>query len=223
MRLLIDSADINQIIEMDAIYPLDGVTSNPTILKRAKKQPYEALLAIRDQLKDRELHVQVVATEVDEMIKEAYYILDKLGRHTFVKIPVNRNGLITIAKLKKDGINVTATAIYDPIQAFLAAKAGADYVAPYVNRIQNISNNGIETACLIADLLKKNELPCKVLSASFKQIDQVLAMITHGIDAATLSYDLLNILLDNEHVNKAILAFAKDYTDLVGPNKTMLI
>lgn len=222
MRLLIDCADIDQIKEMDALYPLDGVTSNPTILRRANRQPYDALLAIRNHIKERELHVQVVSTDVDGMITEAYHILDKLGRHTYIKIPVDRNGLIAITKLKQAGINVTATAIYDPIQAFLAAKAGADYVAPYVNRIQQISNNGIETACLIADILKRNELPCKVLSASFKQTDQVLAMITHGIDAATLSYDLLSKLLDNDHVSKAINAFVLDFEELVGPNKTML-
>lgn len=222
MRLLIDCADIDQIKEMDALYPLDGVTSNPTILRRANRQPYDALLAIRDHIKERELHVQVVSSDVDGMITEAYHILDKLGKNTYIKIPVDRNGLIVITKLKQAGINVTATAIYDPIQAFLAAKAGADYVAPYVNRIQQISNNGIETACLIADLLKRNELPCKVLSASFKHTDQVLAMIAHGIDAATLSYDLLSKLLDNDHVSKAINAFVLDFEELVGPNKTML-
>ncbi|MEA5017968.1 MAG: transaldolase family protein [Erysipelotrichaceae bacterium] len=221
MKLLFDGADINQIKEMDAIYPLDGFTSNPTSLKKTGRPPYEVLLEIREYIKERELHVQVVATEVADMIKEAAVIRNILGADTYVKIPVDRNGLIAIAKLKEAGVKVTATAIYEPMQAFLAAKAGADYVAPYVNRIETISNNGVETACLIADILKINNLNSQVLSASFKRKDQVLALIAHGIDSITVSYDLLNTLLDNDDVSKAIKAFVKDFEDLAGPNKTM--
>jgi len=221
MKLLFDGADINQIKEMDAIYPLDGFTSNPTSLKKTGRPPYEVLLEIREYIKERELHVQVVATEVDDMIKEAAVIRDKLGANTYVKIPVDRNGLIAIAKLKEAGVKVTATAIYEPMQAFLAAKAGADYVAPYVNRIENISNNGVETACLIADILKINNLQSQVLSASFKRKDQVLDLIAHGIDSITVSYELLNTLLDNDDVSKAIKVFIQDFEDIAGPNKTM--
>jgi TalC/MipB family fructose-6-phosphate aldolase len=221
MKLLFDGADLTQIKAMDAIYPLDGFTSNPTSLKKTGRPPYDVLLEIRKYIKERELHVQVVATEVDDMIKEAAVICEKLGANTYVKIPVDRNGLIAIAKLKKAGYNITATAIYEPMQAFLAAKAGADYVAPYVNRIENISNNGIETACLIADILRINNLQSQVLSASFKRKDQVLALIAHGIDSITVSYELLNTLLDNEDVSKAIKVFIQDFEDLAGPNKKM--
>ncbi len=221
MKLLFDGADINQIKEMDAIYHLDGFTSNPTSLKKTGRPPYEVLLEIREYIKERELHVQVVATEVEDMLKEAAVIREILGANTYVKIPVDRNGLIAIAKLKEAGVKVTATAIYEPMQAFLAAKAGADYVAPYVNRIENISNNGVETACLIADILKINNLQSQVLSASFKRKDQVLDLIAHGIDSITVSYELLNTLLDNDDVSKAIKVFIQDFEDIAGPNKTM--
>ncbi len=222
MKLLIDCADLNQIKEMDAIFALDGVTCNPTILRRANQQPYPALIAIREYIKDRDLHVQTISKDVDTIIKEANHITSKLGRHTFIKVPIDNVGMIAIRALKSAGFKVTATAVYDPMQAFLAAKAGADYVAPYVNRIDVINEQGIQTACLIHDILHKYELPCEVLGASFKRVDQVMGLLSHGVYSATLSYELLKHLLDNQHTQIAIDAFVADFEHLCGNNTTML-
>ncbi len=222
MRILIDCADIEKIKEMDNIYPLHGVTCNPTILKRANVSSLTELKTIKNYLGDRELHVQLIATESKAMVDEALYILDKLGKDVYIKVPVDKQGLIAIKLLKERKVNVTATAIYDPMQAYLAALVNADYVAPYVNRIEQISGNGIETACLISDILKKNRLLCQVIGASFKRIDQVLAMAQHGIDSVTLSYELLSTLLDNNYVDKAIKAFINDFEEIAGYKKTML-
>ncbi|MEA5027007.1 MAG: transaldolase family protein [Erysipelotrichaceae bacterium] len=223
MKLLIDCADIEQIKTMYEWYPLEGVTCNPTILKRAGRPPYEALTDIRNFIGDQgDLHVQMVSSTVEGMIAEAQYVLTRLGKTTYIKIPVDNIGLMAIRRLHAMGIRVTATAIYHPMQAFLAAQAGADYAAPYVNRIEVLSGNGVETACLIEDIFQKNKLSCHVLGASFKRIDQVQSLINNGLYSATLSADLLKSLLVSADTDKAIHDFAADFYELCGPNKTML-
>ena len=123
--------------------------------------------------------------------------------------------------LKKNGINVTATAIYTAQQAFLAGKAGADYAAPYINRIDNLGANGIATAKKIHDSFRLNNLPTSVLAASFKNSQQVLELAEYGVGAATVSADVIEGLLKNEVVSSAVDAFIADFEGLVGEGMTM--
>ena len=115
-----------------------------------------------------------------EVIKKLYpaRIHSELGANTYTKIPVNVAGLEAIQRLRKaqPDAHITATDIYMPMQAFLAAKAGADYTAPYINRIDNLGADGIATAKVIQDMFTKNGLPCQILAASFKNSQQVQAL-----------------------------------------------
>ena len=155
------------------------------------------------------------------MIKEAQVIREKLGEKTYIKIPTTREGLKAMKALKKNGINVTATAIYTAQQAFLAGKAGADYAAPYINRIDNLGANGIATAKKIHDIFRLNNLPTSVLAASFKNSQQVLELAEYGVGAATVSADVIEGLLKNEVVSSAVDAFIADFEGLVGEGMTM--
>ena len=143
MKLIIDNANIDEIRSMYEFFPMDGVTCNPTILAKEKRPPYEVLKEIRDFIEEGELHVQVVSDHADNMVEEAYKIRKELGDDTYIKIPTTKEGLKAIRILAAAGINVTATAIYTQMQAFLAAKAGALYVAPYINRIDNLGSDGV--------------------------------------------------------------------------------
>ena len=157
MKLLVDNADLEQIKAVYDYLPIDGVTTNPTILAAAGRPPYEVLEEIRRFIgPDAELHVQVVSEKAEGMIEEARVIRERLGDETYVKIPTVPEGLKAMKKLAKDGVKITATAIYTPIQAYLAAKAGASYAAPYVNRIDNLGADGVETAQRIHDIFIEN-------------------------------------------------------------------
>jgi TalC/MipB family fructose-6-phosphate aldolase len=159
MKFIIDDANIELIKNIYEYFPVDGVTSNPTILAKAGRNPFEVLKEIREFIgKDAELHVQVISKIAEDMIEEAEHILKELGDNTFIKVPVTREGLKAIKVLKAKGVNITATAIYTSMQAYLAGKAGADYVAPYINRIDNLGFDGIEVAKEIHDIFKKNGL-----------------------------------------------------------------
>ena len=139
MKLLIDDADVSKIKALYSYYPVDGVTTNPTILAKSGKKPYEVLKEIREFIgENADLHVQVVSRTAEEMVQEAQVIREKLGANTFIKVPVVKEGVKAIKILSAQGVKITATAIYTPMQAYLAAKAGADFAAPYVNRIDNL-------------------------------------------------------------------------------------
>lgn len=222
MKLLIDDANIAKIKEISEFYPVDGVTTNPSILAKSGRPPFEVLSEIREFLGGKELHVQVISTEAEGMIAEAEKIASILGKDTFIKIPVTREGLKAIKALSADGFKITATAIYTPMQAYLAAKAGADYAAPYVNRIDNLGANGIESAMTMHDIFVNNGFKTEILAASFKNSQQVQSLAAYGVGAATAAPDIIEGLISNPTVTAAVEAFKKDFEGLVGEGKTML-
>ncbi|GKU32339.1 fructose-6-phosphate aldolase [Clostridium folliculivorans] len=223
MKFIIDFANLDQIKEMYEYYPLEGVTTNPSILAKEGKNPYEVLKAIREFIgAEAELHVQVVSLEAEGMIEEAHRIQKELGKNTYVKIPVSREGLKAIKALSAEGANITATAIYTQMQAYLAGKAGAHYAAPYVNRIDNLGADGVKVAKDIHDIFKKNGLKTEVLAASFKNSQQVLELARYGVGAATVAPDVIEGLVKLDSVTAAVAAFTKDFEGLCGEGKTML-
>ena len=222
MKLIIDDAHIDKIKQLYEYFPVDGVTTNPSILARASRDPYEVLGEIRAFLGDEgELHVQVLSRTAGEMVAEAGRIRAALGENTFVKVPVTREGLKAIRLLAGAGCNVTATAVYTQMQAYLAAKAGAKYAAPYVNRIDNLGANGVKAAKDIHDIFQKNGLETQVLAASFKNCQQVLELAEYGVGAATVSPDVMEAFLKLDAVDAAVDAFRRDFEGLCGEGKTM--
>ena len=222
MKLIIDDANVEKIKKIYEYYPVDGVTTNPSILAKSGRAPYEVLKEIRQIIGDEaQLHVQAVAATAEGMVEDAHRIVAELGQNTFVKIPSVPEGFKAMKLLKAEGIGITATAIYTPLQGFLAGKCGADYAAPYVNRIDNMGYNGVQVAQTIHDIFKKNNLSTQVLAASFKNSQQVLELCAYGIGAATIAPDVLEGLVKNPAITAAVADFTRDFEGLVGIGKTM--
>lgn len=222
MKLIIDDADMERIRRIYEFYPVDGVTTNPSILAKCGRKPYEVLREIRAFIgKEAELHVQAVSREADGMLKEAKRIVLELGENTFVKIPSVPEGFKAMKMLREEGISVTATVVYTPMQAFLAAKSGASYAAPYINRIDNMGYNGIQTAKNIHDIFRNNKLETEVLAASFKNSRQLLELCEYGIGAATAAPDVIEGLAKNQAVTAAVDDFIRDFEGLAGVGKDM--
>jgi len=223
MKLLVDDANIERIREIWRTYPCDGVTTNPSILGRSGRPPYEVLSEIRAFIgDDAELHVQVVSDTAEDMIREAERITSVLGRSTYIKIPTTVEGVRAMGLLSSAGYRITATAIYAPMQVYLAAKAGANYVAPYVNRIENLGQDGTETVKRMQDLLENNGFATEILAASFKNTHQVLSLCEYGVGACTVAPDVIDAFLKNENVASAVRTFTRDFGSLCGEGKTML-
>ena len=129
MKLIIDDADVNAIKRLVEYYPVDGVTTNPSILAASGRAPFEVLHEIRDIIgPEMELHAQVVARDAEGMVADGRRIVAELGAHTFPKVPSVPEGFKAIRMLAAEGIRTTATAIYTPMQAFLAAKAASSVI-----------------------------------------------------------------------------------------------
>ena len=222
MKLIIDDAHIDQIKKIYEFYPVDGVTTNPSILAKSGRKPYEVLREIREFIgSEAELHVQAVAKTAEGMIEDAHRIIAELGTNTYVKIPAVPEGFKAMKVLNKEGILITATAIYTPLQGFLAGKCGASYAAPYINRIDNMGYNGIQVAKQMHDIFKKNNLKTEVLAASFKNSQQVLELCEYGVGASTVAPEVIEGLVKNQAITAAIEDFVKDFETLAGEGKTM--
>ncbi|MDC7226895.1 MAG: transaldolase family protein [Spirochaetales bacterium] len=212
MDYLADTADIEKLKTLFEYLPLCGVTTNPTILKRSGLKLTEAVGKIADIVDRGSIHIQVISEDADEIVKEArkYKNYFELGDNYYTKIPVTFEGLKAMRILKDAGINVTATAIFTQQQALLAAKAGADYVAPYVSRLDNIASRGIDVVNDIVINMSEFNLNTKVLAASFKTVDQIYRISMDGCHSATISPELLMQLIKHPMTDSSIETFLID-------------
>lgn len=223
MKLLIDHADLDSIKELIALFPIDGVTTNPTILAKAGENPKDRLVKIRELIgPDMDLHCQVVASKKEEMVDQARKLVALLGENTYIKVPSSGEGFKAMEELTKEGIKITATGIYTPLQAFLAAKAGAKYLAPYVNRIDNLGYDGLGVTRKIQNILEANDFDAQILAASFKNSNQVLDLVERGVDALTLGPDVFKGLVNDKNVDFAIKTFEEDFESILEEGQTFL-
>ncbi len=220
MLYLIDTADLDAIRKCSEYFPVSGVTTNPTIISREKTDFRTLLYSIREIIgDDKMLHVQATATEADEIVKEAEMIKNVVRGNFYIKIPITREGLRATAICKDKGIGVTMTAIFTQQQALIAAKAGADFVAPYINRLDNIVSDGVRVVEEISDIFKNYDIKTKILAASFKTVEQVHKVSMSGAHAITINPDLFDMLIYHPLTYYAIDDFSKDWESVYGEDK----
>ncbi|SHH87118.1 fructose-6-phosphate aldolase [Sporanaerobacter acetigenes] len=220
MLILLDTANIEYIRKGIEYYPIDGVTTNPSIISKENKDFLPLLKEIRKIIgKDKALHIQALGTNAEDIIEEALYINDKIGGNLYVKIPVINEGIKAMKILSDKNIKITATAVFTPLQALMAAKSGASFVAPYVNRLDNISGNGIKVVSDISKLFKIHNLDTKILAASFKNVEQVYNASLVGSHAATVPFNLIEDMLYHPLTNKSVDKFIDDWENIYGKNK----
>ena len=222
MKLLLDTANLNDIRYFNTYYPIEGVTTNPTILAREGGDVIALLKSIREIIGDKkELHLQVTETEYDRIIAEAKALYAMLGPNTFIKIPATDVGLKATYTLSKMGIRITMTAVLSATQAMLAANSGASYVAPYISRLENICDDGVGCAADIVKIFAAGSSKTQVLAASFKTAKEVLDVAVIGCHAATISSDIMKKLLSHTTTTTSIADFETDWKRAFG-NNTLL-
>lgn len=218
MDFYLDSADCEKIERYVEPYNLKGVTCNPIICARDRAACKHLLAAVPA---DKLLFMQVIAEDTAGILQEAKRLLS-LRENLIVKIPATASGLQAIKRLKDEEIETLATGIYTAAQAFMAANCGAAYVAPYVNRICDLETDGVKTALEIQQGFQKQAIPCKVLAASFKNLSQVKELLANGIDAVTLSADLLEKLVNNQTALQAAKEFTAAWKNYTGTDRLNL-
>ena len=217
MRILLDTANLEDIRYFNTHYPIVGVTTNPTILAKEGGDVLTLLHEIREIIgEDKELHVQVTETEYEKIVEEAKAIVSFLGRNTFVKIPSTDVGLRATATLAKAGYGITVTALLTAAQAMLASNAGASYVAPYVSRLENICDDGVGSVADIAKIFKASGSKTEILAASFKTAKEVVDVAVVGCHAATIGPSVMKRLTAHTTTDTSIAGFVEDWKRAFG-------
>jgi fructose-6-phosphate aldolase 2 len=216
MIYMADTADLNELKKLYAFFPLEGVTTNPTILSQAGLKLTVAVEGIQELVGNGMVHVQMLSASAEDMVREAkkYRSYFDFGDNFYAKIPVTPDGYRAMRMLKDAGINVTATAIFTQQQALVAMRAGADFVAPYVSRLDNISSHGIEVVADIVQNTFEYNLQSKVLAASFKTVDQIYRVSMAGAHSATINPELLHQLIKHPMTDISVKQFEVDGADL---------
>ncbi|MBQ6894230.1 MAG: fructose-6-phosphate aldolase [Clostridia bacterium] len=224
MIYILDTADLEDIKHCNEYYPLAGVTTNPSIISKEKADFWTLLKEIRGIIGyDKMLHVQTVQKKADKIVEEAKLLKKELGGNFYIKIPISEEGLKATMEIKRQklDIGVTITAIFTPAQALIAAKAGADFVAPYVNRLDNILGDGINVVEEIVLQLGKYNMDCQVIAASFKNVEQVHKCATAGCHSATVTRDVLANIVSHPMTDISIEGFEKDWASVYGDRTIM--
>lgn len=218
MKYLIDSANLDEIRALSEYLPIAGVTSNPSIVKKEGSVPFFAhMREIRSIIGNlRPLHIQVTATDYDGMMRDAEAVFRHVDEKVFIKVPVDFEGVKVIKALRRQGANVTATAVYGMDQAFMALEAGADCIAPYYNRMETLGVDAASVIGNIAGIIAHYGYETEILAASFKQPAQIDRAILAGAHSVTVAPDVLRGIFAKQVVADAVQAFSDDWTGLYG-------
>ncbi|MGP2543061.1 fructose-6-phosphate aldolase [Yersinia sp. 2541 StPb PI] len=216
MELYLDTADVAAVKRLARVLPLQGVTTNPTILAKAGKPIWEVLPALRDALGGTgKLFAQVLASDSELMVSEAI-MLSKRVPGLVIKIPATAEGLAAIKQLKGMSIPTLGTAVYGAGQGLLSALAGAEYVAPYVNRLDAQGGDGIAMVRELQQLLILHAPGAKVLAASFRTPRQVVDCLLAGCQSVTIPVDVAEQLISAPAVKAAVEQFEQDWQGAFG-------
>ena len=218
MELFVDIADLDAVKRVADFYPIDGFTTNPNILTKSKVPVEEMMARYRAYVRENRLRIffQVTGNTSEEMVEEAKKLYDYFGHNLVVKLPAVKEGYKAIAPCKKAGMDVCVTVIHSTMQAFSAAKAGADYVAPYVSHIDNLGAQSGKVIGEMLSIMRNYDYPCKVLGASFRTVEQIKELAVLGCDAVTITPDMFDRLIAHPSTSESMEMFIKSWTDKFG-------
>ncbi|SHH06970.1 transaldolase [Thermosyntropha lipolytica DSM 11003] len=214
MRIFIDSANIEEIREINDLGFLAGVTTNPTLIAREKKD-YRTVIAQICQIVSGPVSAEVIATDFPSMLKEAEE-LASIHPNVVIKVPLTEVGLQVIKKLKDKGIKTNATLVFSANQALLAARAGAAYVSPFVGRIDDISHDGLQLLSDIMSIFDQYILETEVIAASIRHPVHVLEAAKLGVHIATVPYKVIKQMIAHPLTDAGIARFLADYKAAFG-------
>jgi transaldolase len=209
MKFFIDTADIDEIREAESLAILDGVTTNPSLIAKAGKPFKDTILQICDIVKGP-VSVEVTATDKDGMLKQGRDFAT-WSKYVVVKLPTTREGIKACKILSGEGIKVNMTLCFSPNQALLCAKAGATYVSPFVGRVDDISQDGMQLIRDIVLIYKNYGYTTQVLTASVRHPMHVVEAAKAGSHVATIPFKVLDMLFNHPLTDKGLAAFLKDW------------
>jgi transaldolase len=209
MKFFIDSANLPEIKEAKAQGLIDGVTTNPSLVAKEGRE-FKKLIHEICEVVDGPVSAEVVSTEEEGMIKEARELV-KIHKHVVVKIPMIPEGLKAVRRLSQEGVKINVTLIFSPTQALLAAKAGATYVSPFVGRLDDISEIGMNLIEQIVTIFHNYDFKTQVLVASVRNPVHVVEAAMMGADVATMPFAVIQQLSKHPLTDVGLKKFLADW------------
>jgi transaldolase len=209
MKFFIDTANIEEIKEANAMGMADGVTTNPSLIAKEGRE-FKQIITEICGIVNGPISAEVISLETEGMVREARD-LAKIHANIVVKIPMTVEGLKAVRLLKAEGIKTNVTLIFSPLQALMAAKAGAAYVSPFVGRLDDLSHEGMQLVEQIVDIFSNYAFDTEVIVASIRNPLHVLDAALIGADIATIPFNVLKKLASHVLTDKGIKAFLDDW------------
>ena len=211
MKIFLDTAEVEQIIDGYKTGLIDGVTTNPTLILRSGRDQQEVIEEIYQACPNLEsISAEVVADTAEEMIEQAQPFID-LSDNVTIKVPCTREGLKACYELSHDGILTNVTLVFSVSQAILAAKAGASYVSPFVGRVDDNSFGGLCLVKDIANTYKRHDVETQILAASIRNVRDVGRAFEYGANVCTLPVKVFDKMYDHVLTEKGLELFNNDY------------
>jgi len=208
MKLFIDTADVAEIREAASLGLLDGVTTNPTLVA-ATGRPMRDVLVEICELVSGPVSGEVVSTTYAEMLEEAHE-LAAIAPNIVVKVPLIADGLRVVKELTAEGIQTNVTLCFSPLQAVMAAKAGATYISPFVGRLDDVGHDGMDIVQQILEIFSNYDFDTEVLVASVRSPTHVLDALRMGADVATVPLKIIHQLLKHPLTDLGLARFVAD-------------
>jgi transaldolase len=209
MKFFIDTANIAEIKEANAMGMVDGVTTNPSLIAKEKGDFKEIITEIC-RIVDGPISAEVISLDEEGMVREARD-LAKIHKNIVVKIPMTIDGLKAVRRLAADGIKTNVTLIFSPLQALMAAKAGASYVSPFVGRLDDLAQEGMVLVEQLVEMYGNYAFDTEIIVASVRNPLHVLDAALMGADIATIPFNVLSKLASHPMTDKGIKAFMDDW------------
>jgi len=209
MKFFIDTANINEIKEANDMGMVDGVTTNPSLIAKEGRD-FEEIITEICEIVDGPISAEVVSTDTEGMLEEARK-LSKIHNNIVVKIPMLVDGLKATRKLTEEGIKTNVTLVFSPLQALMAAKAGATYVSPFIGRLDDISQEGLLLVEQIVEIYSNYAFDTEIIVASIRNPLHVLESALMGADIATIPFNVLSKLAAHPLTDKGLKAFLDDW------------
>ena len=210
MKFFIDSADLDDIREAAAMGVLDGVTTNPSLMKKAGAADFHAHIHTICEIVDGDVSAEIVSTTFDEMMVEGREVA-QIHENVVVKVPLILDGIKAIKAFSDEGIRTNCTLCFSAPQALIAAKAGAAYISPFLGRLDDISTDGMALLQSIITIYDTYGLETEVLAASIRHPMHVVKAAEMGADVATMPLDVIKKLLKHPLTDSGLERFLSDW------------
>ncbi len=210
MKFFVDIADVEEIRKAVELGVCDGVTTNPTLVMKSGKSNEEAVKEIAAAVGDRPVSVEGIGETAEEIVKEAEEFV-KWGKNIVIKVPMTKEGMRAVRMLSKKGVKTNVTLVFSPSQALIAAKAGATYVSPFVGRLDDISEDGMQVVRDIMEVYCNYGFKTEVIVASVRSITHVVEAAKAGAHIATIPPKVLEEMWHHPLTDKGIKTFKEHH------------